>query len=265
MVKNPLVSVIIPTKNSEETIGKCLESIKNQTYYNIEVIVVDGFSKDGTKKIAESHSLNVIQSNAARSKARNIGAGKARGRLVLFVDSDMELESSVVNECVMKIKEGYDGIIIPEVSVGEGFWARCKALEKVCYIGDDTIEAARFFKKHVFDRVGGYDLELEAGEDWDLSHRVKRAGYNIRRATAFIKHNEGKLSLQKTILKKYRYGKTLRSYRTKNPEEAKQQSMLIRPAFLRNWRALTRDPSLTLGMFLMKACEFFAIGVGALG
>ncbi|MFH7873662.1 MAG: glycosyltransferase, partial [Candidatus Aenigmatarchaeota archaeon] len=48
----PLVSIIIPTYNSEKTLAKCLESIKNQSYKNIEIIVVDRFSKDKTAEIA---------------------------------------------------------------------------------------------------------------------------------------------------------------------------------------------------------------------
>jgi len=265
MTNKPLVSVVIPTKNSEVTIEKCLRSVRGQAYSRIEIVVVDAFSRDGTRKIAEAFGAKILETGVNRSEARNIGAEKSRGWFVFFVDSDMELIPSVVEECISKIGEGFCGVIVPEISVGKGFWAKCKALEKSCYIGDDTIEAARFFKKCVFDGVGGYDLELEAGEDWDLNHRVKRAGYRIGRVNAFIKHDEGRLSLQKTILKKYHYGKTLQSYRTKNPEEAKQQSMLIRPAFVRNWRALARDPSHTLGMFVMKTCEFLASGVGVLG
>lgn len=122
MTEKHLVSVIIPTKNSESTIGKCLESVVNQTYRNVEIIVVDGFSRDGTQKIAESNGAKVVETGAERSEARNIGAKKSRGAFLFFVDSDMELDSSVIAECVKKAYEGNDAVIIPEVSVGEGFW-----------------------------------------------------------------------------------------------------------------------------------------------
>ena len=46
-------------------------------------------------------------------------------------------------------------------------------LEKLCYVGDDLIEAARFFRKSSFDAIGGYDVDLEAGEDWDLNQRLR--------------------------------------------------------------------------------------------
>jgi glycosyltransferase involved in cell wall biosynthesis len=261
MADKTLVSVIIPTKNAGATIEKCLQSIKLQTYPNIETIVVDSSSKDKTKSIAEDYGATVIEIDAKRSEARNVGAEKTRGSLVLFVDSDMELDSSAVNECIGKIGEGYDGVIIPEISFGEGFWAKCKALEKACYIGDDTIEAARFFKRSVLENVGGYDKELEAGEDWDLNQRIRKAGYRIGRIRAPTRHHEGRLRLVETMLKKQHYGRTLKRYQTKHPELAKQQLKLTRPAFIRNWRRLAKDPIHALGMLFMKTCEF---GVAAI-
>ena len=260
-----LVSVIIPTKNSEENIGTCLKSIGEQTYPNIEVIVVDDHSTDGTREIAEKFGAKIIETKAMRSRARNIGAEKAIGDLVLFLDSDMELDSAVVESCVKKVVDQCDAVIIPEVSVGAGFWAECKALEKACYIGDDLIEAARFFKRSIFESIGGYNSELEAGEDWDLNQRISKAGCRIGRTNAFIKHHEGRLSLRETILKKHYYGKTLEHYRKKHQKEAKRQLKLIRPAFVRNWKKLIKDPIHAFGMLLMKTCEFVAGGLGVLG
>jgi glycosyltransferase involved in cell wall biosynthesis len=235
-----------------------LDSITNQSYPNIETIVVDCFSKDKTRMIAEEHRARVFQSWSKRSGARNIAAEKAKGDFVLFVDSDMVLSSSVIVECVRKVREGCQGVIIPEVSVGQGFWANCKALEKSCYVGDDSIEAARFFVKGAFESVGGYDSELDAFEDWDLNLRVKEAEYQIGRANSLIKHYEGKLSLRRTVWKKQYYGKTLNLYRKKHPNEARNQLRLLRPAFRRNWRMLLRDPAHAWGMLFMKTCEFIS-------
>jgi len=259
----PLVSVIIPTKDSAETIEICINSVMEQTYPNIEVVVVDGYSSDGTREIAEKFGAKIIEAQAMMSRARNIGAKEAIGDLILFLDSDMELDSTVVQSCVEKVGEHKcDAVIIPEVSVGESFWARCKALEKACYIGDDTIEAARFLKRSAFNTVNGYDPELLFGEDKDLDIRIRKAGFKIGRVNAFVQHHEGKLSLRETMLKKNHYGRTLNRYRRKHSNEAKQQLKLIRPAFIRNWRKLARDPIHALGMFFMKFCEFGAVEWG---
>ncbi len=258
MNHKPLVSAVIPTKNPEETLETCLKSLKKQTYPNIEVVVVDSHSGDRTKEIAEKFGANFIESKVSRAQARNLGVKESVGELILCLDSDMELTPRVIVECVNKIKEDYDLLIIPEVSVGVGFWAKCKALEKSCYIGDELIEASRFFKREAFEAVNGYDPELEFGEDWDLNQRISKAGYRIGRINALIKHHEGRLSLRETILKKHRYGKTLKRYRIKHPKEAKQQLRLIRPAFMKNWRKLAKDPIHALGMLFMKTCEFIA-------
>ena len=169
----------------------------------------------------------------------------------------MELTPRVLEECVDKVSEGYDAVIIPEVSVGVGFWAKCKSLEKKCYLGDESIEAPRFFKRNLLLSIKGYDPKLEFGEDQDLNLRIRKAGYLIGRINSFVIHHEGKLSLRKTIFKKYHYGKTLKHYWKKHPREAKQQILPLRSAFLKNWKKLKQDPIHTIGMFFMKACEYF--------
>jgi glycosyltransferase involved in cell wall biosynthesis len=58
---NPLVSIIIPTKNSDRTIAACLQSCMSQTYSDIEVIVVDNFSIDKTQSIAKKYTDNVYE------------------------------------------------------------------------------------------------------------------------------------------------------------------------------------------------------------
>jgi glycosyltransferase involved in cell wall biosynthesis len=257
--EKPLVSVIIPTKNSGITLPMCLSSIKNQTYPNVEIIIVDSFSADGTKRIAEYHAARVIEANAKRSEARNWGANSAVSEFVFFIDSDMKLDLNVVEECVKRIKEGYDAIIVPEISVGEGFWAQSKALEKLCYVGDDLIEGTRFLRRSVFEALGGYDPELEAGEDWDLLNRIRKAGYRIARIRSFIIHDEGRLSLMDSVRKKHYYARTIDKYIQKYPDVAKKQLTLLRPAFLRNWRKIVADPPHAFGLLVMKICEF---GVG---
>ncbi len=259
-----LVSVVIPTKNSGETLETCLKSIKNQTYSNLEIIIADCYSTDGTKGIVEKFGAKFIECGVGRSEARNIGAREAMGDYILSLDCDMELTAGVVEESVSETDEGFDAIIIPEISVGIGFWSRCKALEKTCYLGDELIEASRFFRRDVFEAVGGYDPKLEAGEDWDIHQRIRNKNFRIGRIDAFIRHHEGKLSLQDTILKKYHYGQTMKYYKTKHYVLARRQLTLVRPAFLRNWRILAEDPIHALGMFFMKTCEFVAGGFGLL-
>ena len=72
--EGPSVSVIVPTKNSERTIERCLKSIKEQNYKNIELIVVDNYSEDKTFEIANKYADKIIKKGPERSVQRNYGA-----------------------------------------------------------------------------------------------------------------------------------------------------------------------------------------------
>lgn len=258
-----LVSVIVPTYNSSLTLELCLASLRLQTYPNIEIIIVDNYSTDDTVKIARKYGLRVFQVKALRSAARNYGAKKTRGDYLLFLDFDMELTPGVVEECVQKmIKGNTDAIMIPEIRVGEGFWAKCRAIERLTYIGDPLIESARFFRREVFEKVSGYDEDLEAGEDWDLHAQVEDAGYKIKSVSAFVRHHEGRLKLRKIVIKRYYYGKTLMNYIKKHPRRASIQFIPIRLNYIKRWKIFAKKPLYGCGMLMMKMIEYATTAVG---
>lgn len=264
---NPLVSVVITTKNSGNTIGDCFKSIKNQNYRNDEIIVVDNKSNDNTISIAKKYTHNIFIYGPERSVQRNFGVKKSRGDYLLFIDSDMILSPHVIKDCVNLASKNSDiaAIIIPEESFGIGFWAKCKKLERSFYIGVNWLEAARFYKKTTFEKAGGYDQNMISGEDWDLSQRIKSLG-KVKRIANKIFHNEGNLSLIDTIKKKFYYLQKLHPYLKKqnNRRYFIQQGSIIQRyrLFFSDSRRLFRDPVLGMGMLFMKACEF---GFGALG
>jgi glycosyltransferase involved in cell wall biosynthesis len=266
-MKGPLVSVIIPTKNSEKFLDKCLESVKGQSYKNIELIVVDNNSTDSTKEIASKYTDKVFNQGPERSAQRNFGVGNSRGEYVAIIDSDMELSEKVIESCIEKINSDnkIKGIIIPEESIGEGFWSQCKNLERSFYVGVEWMEAARFFRKDVYKRTGGYDKNMVSGEDWDLSQRIEALG-KIDRITELIYHNEGKINLIKTIKKKFYYAGEFSKYKKNNSNQkkiAKQTGVFSRyKLFFSQPKKLFKNPIIGLGMLFMKTCEF---GFGGLG
>ncbi len=93
-----MVSVVIPTYNSGRTLEKCLKSIVDQIYKNIEIIVVDKFSEDKTVEIAKSYGARIIQDYGERARAKKIGLKKAKGKYVLFIDSDMKLSVELMEK-----------------------------------------------------------------------------------------------------------------------------------------------------------------------
>lgn len=258
-----LVSVIVPARNSSDTICECLRSIRSQSYAPIELIVVDNGSKDGTAQIAANLADEVLDVGPERSAQRNAGARAANGAYVVFIDSDMHLRPDVIGACIGQAQAGADAVVIPELSFGEGFWARCKALERSCYHGDETIEAARFFRREMFFAVGGYDETIPFGpEDWDIHIRVRAAGGRMGRANAIIDHDEGTLEFGELMARKYYYGKATERYIRNHGGMARRQLTLLRPAFLRHWRRLARHPLTAAAMLVMKTCELSAGAAG---
>src|SRR5947209_7391463 len=99
-----LVSVIVPTRNSDRTLRECLTSVRAQSYESVEVIVIDNRSSDQTLRIARENADLVDIWGPERSAQRNRGAALARGEFLLFVDSDMTLTTQVVGDCVDVLK-----------------------------------------------------------------------------------------------------------------------------------------------------------------
>ncbi|MEX2007734.1 MAG: glycosyltransferase [Candidatus Levyibacteriota bacterium] len=265
MSNNPLVSIVVTTKNEQSHIGACLKSISQQSYRKLEVIVVDNNSSDGTKQISRKYTKYVYNFGPERSAQRNFGARKAKGEYLLFIDADMILTKNVVMECAKKMEISQVGaVVIPEKSVGEGYWTKVKAFERSLYEGDSSIEAARFFKKEVFWEFGGYDKKITGPEDWDLPQRIKKK-YRIGRVKSFISHDEGRVSLLTLMKKKYYYGLKVPDYLSNDHPvklTAQQVIYLLRPAFYRNWKLLTRNPKLTFGMMIMLLGEQAAGFIG---
>jgi hypothetical protein len=179
----------------------------------------------------------------------------------------MQLSPEVITQCVLAAHESpsSQGIIIPEESFGEGFWAQCKKLERSFYVGVEWMEAARFFDKAMYAKLGGYDSTLVSGEDWDLSQRVAKLA-PLGRIEAMIYHDEGSLKLGKTLGKKYYYAQLIAQYLAKRDhaaQAAQQTSIFGRyRLYLSRPGRLLRRPHVGIGMLFMKTLEF---GAGAIG
>lgn len=109
-----LISVIIPVHNTEQYISCCLESVLSQSFTNIELILVDDGSKDGSGTICDEyakkdHRIRVFhKENGGVSSARNLGLDNVRGEWVYFVDSDDELLPGSLQTLVDGITEDVD-------------------------------------------------------------------------------------------------------------------------------------------------------------
>jgi len=112
-MKNSLVSVIIPTFNRLAKLKLALKSIFFQTYSNIEIIIIDNNSNDGTKdfilkNLSDKVRLIQINNNGNIAKSRNLGIENSRGSILAFLDSDDHWKSKKIEKSVELIKNGYD-------------------------------------------------------------------------------------------------------------------------------------------------------------
>lgn len=256
MTATVTIGIVVPTRNSARTLEACLRSIRAQTR-SCRTVVVDNHSADATQRIAQEWADEIIVQGPERSAQRNAGAAALGTDVVGFVDSDMTLEASVVEEVAGVIAvSGHGALIIPERSVGEGFWSAVRAYERAFYVGQDSVEAPRFFLCSVFEEVGGFDVSLDAGEDWDLGQRV-RAVTGVGRIAAYIDHDEGRLTYRRACVKKAGYAVGLRSY-TNRHGAAGLLHALDRPYLRRPWR-LTPHPLLGAGVVALKAGETAAV------
>lgn len=266
MTDKPLVSVIIPTKNSEVTIGKCLESIKNQTYPNIEIILVDNYSCDNTIEIARKYGARTYLKGPERASQVNFGIKMAKGKYVYEVGSDFILDKSVVEEAVTKCNEqGYDAIAVHNTSDPNiSFWSKVRKLERDCYRDARFNVAARFLKRKVFKAIGGFDEALIAAEDYDLHNRLLEKGLKVGRIRAQETHIGEPKMLREIVKKHYYYGKTIWNYIKKNPQRAKVQFNPVRLSYFRYKSQFFRNPTLALGFIIYQYVRYFATAMGFL-
>jgi glycosyltransferase involved in cell wall biosynthesis len=209
----PLVSVIITTKNSASTIGGCLKSIRDQNYHKekIEIIVVDNHSLDETIPIARKFADKIFLHGPERSAQRNFGTKYAKGKYVLYLDSDMFLSKDVVLQCVTKCEnEDFVALYIPERITGMGFWIKVRDFERSFY-NATCIDCVRFIRKDRFFQTGGFDESLNAAEDWDLDRRICKTNEK-EIIDSPLYHYEGKFNLRKYLNKKTYYTRDLKKY-----------------------------------------------------
>ncbi len=266
----PLVSVLIPTYNSGGTIGKCIESVKAQTFQNFEIILIDNYSSDGTRRIAESLGVKTLIKGPERSAQMNYGVSFAQGKYILRVDSDMLLDENLIEKCLQLCLKGAEAVVVPVLPHPNGpnnFWVSCRMLEQKMLLDDMVNVSPRFIDRDIFLNVGGYDEAIVAFEDYDLHNKLLRSGHHVSSLQdSALWHLGEASSLGEVVVRMVRYGKTgsLGSFTNKHGLKGLKQISIIRPSFFRHRNYFVTDPSHFIGIFIMKIVQTFSVAVGAL-
>ncbi len=148
MGNTPLVSITIPSYNSEKMIPSCLEGVAKQTYPNIETLVIDSHSTDRTRDIATSYHTRVILCDGKLLAARYLGYKESKGLYIVFVDTNQILEPTAIERAV-GLMDDYDMLVFETQSYNtEWFIPKLHGASK-------QIMAACFGKPGAFDPTRG--------------------------------------------------------------------------------------------------------------
>lgn len=263
MTNHPLVSVIVPTKNSAKYLELCLISIVNQTYRNIEIIVVDNNSTDTTKEIALKYTNRVFNKGPERSAQVNYGVKLSAGQYIYKVDSDFELDQKVIAECVEKTKNGYKAIVIhnsPDPSKSK--ISRIRKFEIDMYKYNITFSSARFVETETFHKIGGFNELITAGEDYDFQNRLNFSGIPIGYIDAEAIHLGEPQSLNEILFKYFKYGEDLINYVKFNKSVSRTQLSPLRTSYLNNYRMFISKPLTGILFLCYTFLKFYFGGMG---
>ncbi|MCF6147999.1 MAG: glycosyltransferase family 2 protein [Candidatus Kuenenia sp.] len=199
----PFISIIIPCRNEEKFISKCLDSIVVQDYPKdkIEVLVADGMSNDKTREIIKEYSrqhqyINLLDNTGEIvPTAMNIGIKAARGKWIVRLDAHSEYSKDYLKNCIDTAKrtnaDNVGGVVVTQQN-GSSFGARCvQAITTHRFgIGNATfrlesiekpVDTVPFgcFRSELFNRIGLYDERLVRNQDYEFNQRIIKTGGSI--------------------------------------------------------------------------------------
>ncbi len=185
----PLISVIIPTYNHEDFISKAIDSVLDQTYKDLEIIVVDDGSTDNTRYVIKKYDEKVkyiFQANRGLASARNTGILASKGEFIAFLDADdIWLPSKLELQIELMLKAGSIGAVgcagyfldRRERIIGRfGVQNRTSKEKLLNKLSTNNIVnaggSAILVRRECFEKVGLFDEGLTAVEDWDMWLRI---------------------------------------------------------------------------------------------
>ncbi len=179
-VKNPVISIIVPTLNEEKYIGRCLFSLKDQDFnLPYEIIIGDSYSKDRTLEIAREYVNKIVLTKKRGAGAgRNAGAKYASGDFIIFIDADTIASRNLLREFYFELSKKDVVATTCQIIPESGKYLIQHALANFLSntlgkVGKAILPGICFgIKKEIFWKVGGFNEEIFPGEDIDFSLRL---------------------------------------------------------------------------------------------
>ena len=191
MTTKPLVSIIIATFNAESTLDNAIDSVLKQTYSPIELIIVDGSSTDNTINIIKINKSDNLQYVSEKDEgiydALNKGVKLANGEWLLFLGADDLIEPNGISD-LMKISLGFDivyGNVIELHSNGSKIKRKAKNYKTVLWSPFGCHQSI-LMRKHVIQKLNGFNIKYKIVADFDLIQRAYLAKYKFKKTEDFI-------------------------------------------------------------------------------
>ncbi len=211
----PRISVIIPVRDGDAELERCLAALAASAFEDYEVIVVDDGSNDNSAAVAAAAGAHVIKHTppAGAAAARNRGAAAARGNILFFIDADVEVEPDALAKVAAALSDGSYAAVIGSYgpyTPARGYFSKFKNIHHH-YIHQISNETATTFwtgcgavTRNAFAAVHGFDDDAYAGatiEDIEFGYRLNTAGFKIHLAN----------DIQVNHLKRYNLWSLMRS------------------------------------------------------
>ena len=198
-VSTPFVSIIVPCLNEERHISACLDSIVANDYPKdkLEILVVDGMSKDKTRGIVEKFKIQLLDNpKVITPAAMNVGIKNAKGDIIIKMDAHCVYAKDYISKCVEHLEgSGADNVggVLQSVPAKNTLMAKAIAVCLSHFFGTggsyfrtgvseprevDTV-AFGCYRKEVFQKIGLFNEKMEKIEDLELNSRLRRAGGKI--------------------------------------------------------------------------------------
>lgn len=179
----PLVTVVTPTYNRVDYLPIAINSVLNQTYRNLELILVDDGSTDNTREVVEKYHQDsrfqyIYQENRGQAAARNVGLGIARGDFIALLDSDDIWDLNKVERQIEAFVQHPDvGVVYGDTRYIDKQGERLDIISRKRYSGHITGQLlldncvgtnTAMFRRECYLKMGGFDVTLQRSEDYDL-------------------------------------------------------------------------------------------------
>jgi len=208
-----MISVVLCVYNEENNIKDCLESLKDQSYRDFELIIVDDGSTDNTMKIVREYKkefkMKIIDTkHVGLRRARNLGVSRAIGEIIITIDADEILDSKCIKHLVESFKDKKAGTVGGYIkSYGDNWIAKgSNSLKELFYSRRDWVAGGcAAYKRKLLDKIKLSEEKI--GADVVISWKIKEMGYTVKIDKKAVVYHKDPQNISGVVMREYKIGR----------------------------------------------------------